>query len=60
MTTPPLLDQESDVPERRPESEPPQDNSFGVWVLRILSALVVPLVLAVFFFLWAVLLSRCR
>jgi alpha-glucoside transport system permease protein len=50
MTTPPLLDQESDVPERRPESEPSQDNSFGVWVLRILSALVVPLVLAVFFF----------
>jgi alpha-glucoside transport system permease protein len=49
MTTPPLLDRESDIPERRP-SEPPQDNSSLVWVLRILSALVVPLVLVVFFF----------
>ena len=50
MTTPLLPDQESDVPERGPESQQPQDNSFVVWVLRILSALVVPVVLMVFFF----------
>jgi alpha-glucoside transport system permease protein len=50
MTTPLLPDQESEIPERGPEFEQAQDNSFVVWVLRILSALVVPLVLIVFFF----------
>ena len=51
MTTPPLLeDQESDVPPKRPEFDEAQENSFTVWLLRIGSALVVPLVLAVFFF----------
>ena len=49
MTTP-LLDQNTEVPPRRPEGGEPQDNSFGVWLLRIASALVVPAVLAVFFF----------
>ncbi len=44
MTTP-LLDQNTEVPPRRPEGGEPQDNSFGVWVLRIASALVVPLFL---------------
>jgi alpha-glucoside transport system permease protein len=44
------MDQESDIPPRQPEIDEPQENTLGIWLLRILSALVVPLVLAVFFF----------
>lgn len=49
MTTPPVLDEE--VVATRPHEEPgSQDNSVQVWLLRIVSALIVPAVLALFFF----------
>src|SRR5688572_18505856 len=50
MSTPSLLKDEVSQP--HPPSSPPgaRDNSVGTWVLRILSALIVPAVLMVFFF----------
>lgn len=48
--TPPVL-RDEDIKVGRPHEEPgSHDNSVQVWVLRILSALVVPTVLALFFF----------
>jgi len=50
MTTP-LLPTDEDVEVSHPTGEPgSRDNSLQVWVLRILSALVVPAVLGLFFF----------
>lgn len=50
MTTPPVLPDE-DVEVGRPRDQPgASDNSVQVWLVRILSALVVPAVLALFFF----------
>jgi len=50
MSTPSLLKDEVSQP--HPPSSPPgaRDNGVGTWVLRILSALIVPAVLIVFFF----------
>ncbi len=50
MTTPPVL-RDDEVEVSRPHGQPgSHDNSPQVWLLRILSALVVPAVLALFFF----------
>lgn len=50
MSTPPVL-QDEDVEVTRPHDEPgSHDNSIQIWLLRLLSALIVPAVLAVFFF----------
>lgn len=50
MTAPPVLPDE-DVEVGRPHGQPgARDNSPQVWLLRIVSALVVPAVLALFFF----------
>ena len=48
MTTPPVLE-EDQLPAPGPQEEP-ATNTFAVWLLRFASALVVPVVLAVFFF----------
>ncbi len=48
MTTPPVLEQENPPPPA-PIAQP-QEDGFGVWILRVLSALVVPIVVIVFFF----------
>ena len=51
MVTPPILESDSEAADLGgpplPES---QSNSVGVWILRLASALVVPLVMVVFFF----------
>lgn len=50
MTTPPVIPEDK-VEVSRPRSEPAaHDNSLQVWLLRIVSALIVPAVLALFFF----------
>jgi alpha-glucoside transport system permease protein len=49
MSTP-LIEVESSGGMARPPEGGPQSNSIGVWLLRIASALVVPVVLIVFFF----------
>lgn len=50
MTAPPVLPDE-DVEVGRPHGQPgARDNSLQVWLLRVISALVVPAVLALFFF----------
>ncbi len=51
MATPPVM--KEDVPDQPRPPEPPlaeEDNSMTVWLLRVLSALVVPALLLVFFF----------
>lgn len=48
MTTPPLLEDDREKPQSFYAEE--QANSAGVWVLRIISALVVPVVVIGFFF----------
>jgi len=48
VTTPPVLEQENPPPPA-PIAQP-QEDGFGVWILRVLSALVVPIVVIVFFF----------
>lgn len=50
MTTPPLIETEMSGGDAGPPGGGEQSNSFGVWLLRIASAVVVPLVLIVFFF----------
>jgi len=49
MTTPPVIDEER-VPAPRPPEEPEATNGLAVWLMRLGSALVVPVVLVVFFF----------
>jgi alpha-glucoside transport system permease protein len=50
MTTPPLIETELSGGDARPPDGGEQSNSIGVWLLRVASAVVVPLVLVVFFF----------
>jgi len=60
MTTP-LLPTDEDVEVSHPTGEPgSRDNSLQVWVLRILSALVVPAVLGLFFFTFQFLQDSSR
>lgn len=51
MSTPPVMKEDAPDQPRPPEPTPPEgDQSIQAWVLRILSALVVPALLFVFFF----------
>lgn len=51
MSTPPVMQEDAPDQDRPPEPQPTDgDNSIQVWALRILSALVVPALLLVFFF----------
>lgn len=60
MTTP-LLPTDEEVEVSHPHGEPgARDNSPQVWILRILSALVVPAVLALFFFTFQFLQDSSR
>ena len=51
MSTPSLIKDEVSEPPRPPGEPGSTDNRLSVWVLRILSALIVPAVLLLFFFL---------
>jgi alpha-glucoside transport system permease protein len=51
MSTPPVMQEDAPDQGAPPDAGPAEhDNSLQVWVLRVLSALVVPALLAVFFF----------
>ena len=50
MSTPSLIKDEVSEPPRPPGEPGSTDNRLSVWVLRILSALIVPAVLLLFFF----------
>ena len=50
MSTPSLMKDEVSQPPRPPAQPGSRDNRISVWLLRILSALVVPAVLLLFFF----------
>ncbi len=58
MTTPPIDQEELVTTPTVPVEEGARDHSFQVWVLRILSALVVPSVLVLFFFAFEFLQQR--
>lgn len=49
-TTPPVLRDEEQAAGRPPEEPGSQDNSVQIWLLRLVSALIVPAVLLLFFF----------
>ncbi len=50
MTTPPVMDEDRESVPRPPEELEPAGNGLGMWLLRIGSGLVVPLVLVATFF----------